>query len=388
MTHLTEEDTRQFRLVLRDFCRDHVMPTAAQRDREARYPTDVLAGLADLGALGITVPEEYGGLGLGMSVQVRAIEDVAYADASVGSVLAGHYLGMEAIRQFGSPEQRQAYLPGVADGTFRFAFALTEPDAGSDISRVRTRAVRTAGRWVLSGTKTFISNARESQAMIVFAKTDPDAGIRGLTAFVVPTDAAGIEFSQPIGKLGIRGEHAYEIALDGVVVDDAAVLGDVGGGSRIALEVLNSARIDVAGIANGVGARALDLAMAHASTRIQFDGPIRDLQAVAMMLAEIDALVQSGRLHAYDAAAIRDRGEDVRRAGALAKYVASENCFQAVDRALQIHGGYGYSTETEIERLYRDCRILRIYEGTNQIQLLTVSRLLGRRFDALGTLRD
>lgn len=388
MTQLSEVETREFTSLLREFCRENVAPTAQVRDRDAIYPTDVLAGLAQLGALGITVPEQFGGLGLGMSTQVRAIEEVAYADASVGSVLAGHYLGMEAIRQFGTPAQQQEFLPGVADGTFRFAFALTEPDAGSDISRVRTRAVRDGDRWCLTGTKTFISNARESQAMIVFAKTDVDAGIRGLTAFVVPTVTAGLEFSNPIGKMGIRGEHAYEISFDRVEVDDSAILGAEGGGSRIALEVLNSARIDVAAIANGVGARALDLAMDHATSREQFGGPIRDLQAVAMMLAEIDALVQSARLHAYHAADLRDRGEDVRRAGALAKYVASENCFQAVDRALQVHGGYGYSTETEIERLYRDCRILRIYEGTNQIQLLTVARLLGKRFDTHRTLRD
>ncbi|MGH8967072.1 MAG: acyl-CoA dehydrogenase family protein, partial [Actinomycetes bacterium] len=195
----------------------------------------------------------------------------------------------------------------------------------------------------------------------------------------------GLGFSSPIEKLGIRGEHAYEITFDGVRVERGAVLGEPGGGGRIALEVLNSARIDVAALANGVAMRALDLATGYAATRVQFGRPIRDLQAIQMSLAEIDALVQTGRLHAYHAAALRDRDEDVRRAGAIAKYVASENCFQSVDRALQIHGGYGYVKESEIERLYRDCRIFRIYEGTSQIQLLTIAKQLARLHDRHGT---
>lgn len=374
MIGVVDDQGREFQALLRDYCTAEMIPTSAERDQRALYPTEILEDLARMGALGITVPEEYGGLGLGMVTQVAAIEEVAYADASVGSVLAGHYLGMEAIRQFGSEEQRQRFLPGVADGTHRFAFALTEPDAGSDISRVRTRATPDGDRWVLTGTKTFISNARESQGLIVFAKTDLDAGIRGLTAFIVPTDAAGLGFSEPIGKMGIRGEHAYGLSFDGVVVDGDAMLAAEGGGGRIALEVLNSARIDVSAIANGIGLRALDLAVGYATERVQFDGPIRDLQAIQLMLAEMDALVQTGRLHAYHAASVRDLGEDVRRAGAIAKYVASENCFRAVDTALQVHGGYGYSTESEIERLYRDCRILRIYEGTTQIQQLVIAR--------------
>lgn len=388
MIHLSHEHTREFRDVLREFCRAEVLPGAAERDATATYPAALVDRLAELGVLGITVPEEHGGLGLEMVTQVMAIEEVSYADASLGSVLAGHYLGMESIRAFGTEEQQARYLPGVADGSRRFAFALTEPDAGSDISAIRTTAARDGSRWMLSGRKTFISSARESRGIISFAKTDMDAGIRGITAFIVDSDAPGLGYSAPIGKLGLRGEHAYEIALDGVVVDGDSVLGELGGGGRIALETLNSARIDVAAIATGVGLRALDLAVRYASERVQFGAPIRELQAVQAMLADIDAWVQSGRLHAYNAAAARDRGEDVRRLGAIAKYVATENCFKAADAALQVHGGFGVTTESEIERLYRDSRILRIYEGTSQIQQLTIARLLARRFDTAGSVRD
>ncbi|RKS68359.1 acyl-CoA dehydrogenase [Actinomadura pelletieri DSM 43383] len=385
MFDLLDDQRREFRETLREFCRKEVTPGAARRDVDAEYPAALVAQLADMGLLGITIPEEYGGLGLDMATQVLAMEEVAYADASLGSVFAGHYLGMETLRGFGSDEQRERYLPGLATGAFRVAFALTEPDAGSDISRIRTRAIAGPDGWTISGNKTFISNARESDAIVVFAMTDPGAGIRGITAFLVPTDADGLGFSAPIEKLGIRGEHAYEITLDGVVVEPDAVLGEPGGGGRIALEVLNSARIDVAALANGVAMRALDLATGYASTRVQFGRPIRELQAIQLLLAEIDALVYSGRLHAYHAAALRDQSQDVRRAGSIAKYVASENCFQSVDKALQIHGGYGYVKESEIERLYRDCRIFRIYEGTSQIQLLTIAKLLARLYDRHGT---
>jgi acyl-CoA dehydrogenase len=378
-------EQQEFRQTLRRFAREQIMPSAAQRDEDAEYPHELVAGLAQMGLMGITVPEDHGGLGLDMVSQVLAIEEIAYADASLGSVFAGHYLGLECINGFGSAEQKTEYLPRLATGEVRMAFALTEPDAGSDIGGMRTVAVRRGEEWCLSGGKTFISNAREAKFVIVFAKTDPSAGVRGISAFIVPTDAPGLTFGSPIRKLGIRGEHAYELFIDDVLVGADALLGDEGGGARIALGVLNSARIDVAALANGVAMRALDLAVGYASSRVQFGGPIRDLQAIQLSLAKIDAMVQSGRLSAYHAATLRDNGRDVRRAGSIAKYVASENCFLAVDQALQVHGGYGYVKESEIERLYRDCRVFRIYEGTSEIQLVTIAKLLSSTWDKNGT---
>jgi acyl-CoA dehydrogenase len=382
---LLDPEHEQFRETLRKFAAKKVMPSAAQRDEEATYPHDLVAGLVEMGLMGITVPEQYGGLGLDMVSQVLAIEEIAYADASLGSVFAGHYLGLECINGFGSQAQKQEYLPRLASGEARAAFALTEPDAGSDIGGMRTVAVRRGERWCLSGGKTFISNAREAKFVIVFAKTDPAAGVRGISAFIVPTDAPGLSFGEPIRKMGIRGEHAYELFIDDVTVGADALLGGESGGARVALGVLNSARIDVAALANGVAMRALDLAVGYATTRVQFGRPIRDLQAIQLSLAKIDTMVQSGRLTAYHAAALRDAGRDVRRAGSIAKYVASENCFLAVDQALQVHGGYGYVKESEIERLYRDCRVFRIYEGTSEIQLITIAKLLASTYDNHGT---
>jgi acyl-CoA dehydrogenase len=222
--------------------------------------------------------------------------------------------------------------------------------------------------------------------MLVFAKTDTSAGFRGISAFVVPTESAGLQFSQPMPKMGIRGEHAYEVSLDGVVVPRENMLGEPGDGGKVAMQVLNPSRIDAAALANGIAMRALDLALSHATARVQFGKPIRDFQAIQLSLGRMDCLVESGRLVTYRAARKKDTGADIRREASIAKYVASENAFQVVDAALQVHGGSGYMQESEIERLYRDVRLIRLYEGTSDIQLLTLSKHLATCFDSRGSL--
>jgi alkylation response protein AidB-like acyl-CoA dehydrogenase len=312
------------------------------------------------------------------------VEEVAYGDAALASIYTGHYLGLEALVLYGSEEQKRRYLTPLARGEQLAGFALTEPEAGSDVASIRTRARRDGERWLLRGNKVFISNAREAGLLIVFAKTRRDAGIEGIGAFAVRSDADGVSYSEPQDKLGIRSAPTYEVRLDNVGVPRDALIGDENAGGRIALEVLNRARIDIAAMANGIAMRALQLAADYAAERRQFGRPIRDFQAVQLLLAEMDVGVETGRLVAYRAAKLKDAGADLRRDAAIAKYVATENCFACVDRALQIHGGYGYMRESEIERLYRDCRILRIYEGTSQIQLLTIARALARRRDDHG----
>jgi alkylation response protein AidB-like acyl-CoA dehydrogenase len=253
------------------------------------------------------------------------------------------------------------------------------------VAAIRTESRRTRDGWVISGSKVFISNAREAGFLILFAKTDRDAGLDGISAFCLPTDSPGISFSRPQDKLGIRSAPTYEIRLEDVTIGRDALIGSEGKGGRIALEVLNRARIDIAAMANGIAMRALQLAADYATERQQFGRPIRDFQAVQLLLAEMDVAVETGRLATYRAAAVKDDGADIRRVASIAKYVATENCFACVDRAMQIHGGYGYMRESEIERLYRDCRVLRIYEGTSQIQLLTIARALARRRDESGS---
>ena len=367
------EEQRRLRETLRTFALEEVIPGAAERDRTAAYPAQLVARLAELGLMGITIPEEYDGLGLDTPTQLVAMEEVAYGDAALASIYTGHYLGMEGLLLYGDDEQKRRYLAPLARGEQLAGFALTETDAGSDVASIRTEARRAPAGWLIRGSKVFISNAREAGLLLLFAKTDRDAGLDGIGAFAVPTDAAGISYSQPQDKLGIRSAPTYELRLEDVAVESDALIGGEGAGGRIALEVLNRARIDIAAMANGIAMRALQLAADYAAERRQFRRPIRDFQAVQLLLAEMDVAVETGRLAAC-----------LRRDASIAKYVATENCFACVDRALQIHGGYGYMRESEVERLYRDCRILRIYEGTSQIQLLTIARALARRRDENG----
>jgi len=384
MPYEFNEEQQRLRETLRRFALEELVPGAAERDRTAAYPEHLVARLAELELMGITVPVGYGGLGLDTPTQLVAVEEVAYGDAALASIFTGHYLGMEGLLLFGTDDQKRRLLTPLARGDELAAFALTEPEAGSDVASIRTEAARDGDRWRIRGSKVFISNAREAGLQIVFARTRRDAGIEGIGAFAVRSDAAGVSYSEPQDKLGIRSAPTYEVRLDDVAVLHDALIGDEIAGARIAFEVLNRARIDIAAMANGIAMRALQLAADYAAERRQFGRAIRDFQAVQLLLAEMDVAVETGRLAAYRAAAVKDAGADVRREASIAKYVATENCFACVDHALQIHGGYGYMRESEIERLYRDCRILRIYEGTSQIQLLTIARALARRRDDRG----
>jgi alkylation response protein AidB-like acyl-CoA dehydrogenase len=384
MPHAFGPEHLDLRRTLRDFARRELLPGASDRDRDAAYPADLVRRLVDLGLMGITVPEADGGLGLDTLMLLVAVEEIAYGDAALASIYTGHYLGMEGLVLFGTADQRQRYLAPLARGEMLAGFALTEPEAGSDIGSMRTAARRDGGRWRINGSKTFISNAREAGFLMLFAKTDPDAGFRGISAFALPTSAPGLGFSSPQDKSGIRSAPTYQVFLDDLSLPADALVGEEGQGGKLALAVLNRARIDIAAMANGIAMRALQLAADYSAERVQFGHPIRDFESIQLQLAEMDAMVEVGRLAAYRAAELKDAGEDIRRASSIAKYVATENCFACVDRAVQVHGGYGFMRESEVERLYRDCRVLRIYEGTSQIQLLNLARILARTRDERG----
>ncbi|MBF6413251.1 acyl-CoA dehydrogenase family protein [Nocardia cyriacigeorgica] len=366
-------DSTDLRRTVRDFANAEILPGAAGRDESRQFPAELIRRLAEQDLMGISVPEELGGLGLSTRAQLVAIEEVARADAALASIYTAHYLGLEPILVGGTAEQRQRWLPALASGQQLAGFALTEPDAGSDIASMRTVARRAEDGWHLSGAKTFISNAREADLLVLFAKTDPEAGFRGITAFAVPKGTPGISFSEPQDKLGIRSAPTYTVYLDDVVLPHDAVIGTEGRGGNIALTALNRARIDVAAMANGIALRAWELGREYAAERKQFGHPIAEFQAIQLLLGACDAELVSARVTADWAADVKDAGQDLRRAASIAKYTATEACFQIVDRVVQIHGGAGFMRESEIERLYRDCRILRIFEGTSQIQLLTIA---------------
>jgi acyl-CoA dehydrogenase len=376
---LLTSEQQEFRRLVRDFAAREVLPGAAGRDAAGEDPAEIFARLGAMGALGITVPSQFGGLGLDTVTLVLAIEELGYADASVGSVFAGHYLGLEGLRAFGDDTTKERYLPQLARGELRAAFALTEPDAGSDIASMRSTAVRDGSQWRIRGSKIFISSAREADIMVVFAKTDPAAGFRGISAFVVPTDDEHISYSAPMAKLGCRGERAYEVGLDDVVVSSDALLGDVGEGGRIAMAVLNPSRIDVAALASGVARRALDLAVEYAGARIQFGQPIGEFQAVQFQLAEMATRLEAARLLTYNAARLRDAGASFIKEAAMAKLYASQAAEYVASRAIEVYGGYGFTREYPVEKYFRDQKVGQIYEGTSNMQLAVIAKqLLGK----------
>ena len=375
---------RAMRQVIRDFCRHEVMPGAAERDRTGAFPSAIMRGLGELGAMGITVPESCGGLGLDTQTQLLAIEEVARADAALASIYTAHLLALEVLVPYLNEAQKRRFIPEMAAGSALGAFALTEPGSGSDIGGMDTVARRDGDAWLVSGSKTFISNAADADTTVLFAKTDPAAGFRGISAFVLSRGTPGVSFSEPQDKLGIRSAPTHTVYLDGARVGDDCVIGELGTGGKIALSALNRARIDIAAMANGIAQRALELAVEYSAARVQFGHPIRDFQAIQLMLGEMDAQLEASRLTAWWAAAEKDAGADLRRAGSIAKWVATESCGSIVDKAVQVHGGAGYMRESEIERLYRDARILRIFEGTSQIQLIGIAATLAANFDLHG----
>ncbi len=372
---------RAIRDVVRDFARREVAPGARERDESGAFPHDLVARLGALDAMGITVAIEDGGLGLDTMTQLLAIEEVAAADAALASIYTAHLLALEVLTLGATPAQRRRYLVDLANGSKLAAFALTEPDAGSDVGSMSSVAHRDGDAWRLRGEKTYISNAAEADVLVVFAKSDPAAGFRGISAFLVRRDSPGLSFSSPQDKCGIRSAGTYSVYLDDVMVSPEDVVGELGRGASLAMRALNGARIDVAAMANGIAARALQLATQYATSRHQFGEPLRDFQAVQLMLGEMDARLEAARVTASWAAAAKDAGGDLRRAGSIAKWTATEHCAQIVDMAVQVHGGAGFMRESEIERLYRDSRILRIFEGTSQIQLLTIASALAATFD-------
>ncbi|TQC48390.1 acyl-CoA dehydrogenase [Rhodococcus sp. WS4] len=366
-------DAAEFRTTVRAFANREIHPGAAFRDETREFPAELVKRLGEQDLMGISVPEEFGGLGLSTKTQLIAIEEVARTDAALASIYTAHYLGLEPILVGGTEEQKRRWLPRLASGELLAGFALTEPDAGSDIASMRTTARREDDGWHLSGSKTYISNAKEADLVVLFAKTDPSAGFRGITAFVLPQNTPGVSYSEPQDKLGIRSAPTYTVYLDDVVLPHDAVVGTEGRGGNIALTALNRARIDVAAMANGIALRAWELGRSYAAERKQFGHPIAEFQAIQLLLGACDAQLVASRVTADWAADVKDTGADLRRAASVSKYVATEACFSIVDQTVQIHGGAGFMRESEIERLYRDCRILRIFEGTSQIQLLTIA---------------
>ncbi len=373
---LTEEQ-RAIRDVVREFAVEEVRPGAQQRDREQTFPEDVWDGLADLDLTGLTVPEEYGGIDVDRVTYSVANEELAYGSLSVATALSVHALATSCIATFGDEDQRERWLPEMAEGRPVGAFALSEPHAGSNPRAMTTEARREGEEYVINGEKQWITNGTRAGVAVVFAKTDRNDDDT-VTQFLVPMDTPGVSVGSKEDKLGLRASDTTTLVFEDARVPVENRLTEVGRGLSAAFSILTGGRVGIASQAVGLAQAALDAATAYADEREQFDQSLDEIQTVRHKLAEMHADVKAGRLLTRDAARQLDEGDPkaAAQAASVAKLVASENAMDVTNEAVQIHGGYGYTSEYDVERFYRDAKITTIYEGTSEIQKEIIARHL------------
>jgi alkylation response protein AidB-like acyl-CoA dehydrogenase len=361
---------------VRTFARERVEPVAAELDLEGRFPYELVAELAELGLMGLPIPEAYGGAGGDTVSYAIAIEELARVDSSVAITVAAHTsLGTMPILLYGSEEQKQRWLPDLASGRRLAAFGLTEPDAGSDAGATRTTAALRNGSWIVNGSKLFITNAGTdiTWGVTITARTGDDE----ISNLVVENGAPGYAISAPMKKLGWRASDTRELSFEDCAVPEGNLLGERGAGFRQFLEILDGGRISVAAMGVGLAQGAYDLAYAYAKEREQFGKPIASFQAIRFKLADMATEIEAGRALVHKAAWLKDQGRAFAREAAMAKLYTGELSSRVAGAALQIHGGFGYMEDSAISRLYRDQKILEIGEGTNEVQRMVIARLLG-----------
>ena len=372
---LTEEQ-ELVRRTVRDFAEQKVAPVAEELDREHRFPYDLVAELAELGLMGMPIPEEYGGGGSDTISYAIAIEELTRIDSSVAITVAAHTsLGTMPIFLFGTEEQKQEWLPNLASGKKLAAFGLTEPGAGSDAAATRTRAELENGDWVINGSKIFITNAGTdiSACVTITAVT----GENEISNLIVPNGSPGYDISPPMEKLGWRASDTRELSFKDVRVPEGNLLGERGQGLHQFLEILDGGRISVAAMGVGLAQGAYDLAFKYAQEREQFGKPIASFQAIQFQLADMAMEIEAGRNLVYKTAWLKDEGRPFAKEAAMAKLYTGELSHRVANQSLQIHGGYGFMEESAIARLYRDQKILEIGEGTNEVQRMVIARHLG-----------
>lgn len=373
---LTDEQ-RMIRDMARDFARERLVPGAAARDKTAAFPKDELAEMAALGFLGMLTPAKWGGSDTGMIAHALALEEIAYGDGAISTIMSVHNgVGQKPIADFGSDALKDQFLKPLATGDMLGAFALTEPEAGSDASAVRTRAVRDGNHFVLNGTKQFITSGKNGSLAIVFAVTDPDAGKKGISAFVVPTDTPGYDVTGIEKKMGQRCSDTAQITFNDCRLTPDLLLGEEGQGYRIALSNLEGGRVGIAAQAVGMAQAALDCAVDYAKDRKSFGKPIIEHQAVGHRLADLATQIEAARLMYLNAARLREAGEPCLKEASMAKLFASEMAERVCSGAMQTLGGYGYVEDFPIERICRDVRVCQIYEGTSDVQRMVIARAL------------
>jgi butyryl-CoA dehydrogenase len=368
------EQQKMIRSMVREFAEKEIAPHAAELDKTGEYPTKILEKMAKLGLLGIIIPQQYGGAGLDTISYATVVEEISRKCASTGVITSVHNsLVAWPIMKYGSEEQKKKYLPILATGEKIGAFAGTEPNAGSDLGAMKTTAVLKGNHYIINGDKTFITSGPKAGIIIVFAVTDKNAGTKGISAFIIENTFKGYKVGSIFDKLGINASQTSELLFENMEVPKENLLGKEGEGFKIALSTLDGGRIGIASQAVGIAQAALDESIAYSKQREQFGKPLAKFQAIQWMIADMATRIEAARFLVYNAAYAKDKGGRFSKEAAMAKLFASETAMDTVIKAVQIHGGYGYTKEYMVERLFRDAKITEIYEGTSEVQRMVIS---------------
>ncbi len=371
------EDQQILQKTVREFCAHEIAPHSRRWDEEEKFPAEIVPKLAELGLMGMQLPEQYGGAGMKFSDYVVVIEELARVDGSVCLTVASHNsLCAGHIFLAGNEAQKQKYLPQLARGQTLGAWGLTEPGSGSDAAAARTTAVKQGDRWILNGTKTFITQGTVAGIYVILASTTPEKKQKGLTAFVLEKGQKGFRTGKKIEKMGLRASDTAELILEDVEVPDENRLGEIDSGFMHTLRILEKGRIGIASMAVGLGRGAVEEAVRYAKQRVQFGKPIAQLQAIQLMLADAATQMDAARLLVRRAAWLQDQGKRTAMESSVAKLFAARVAMAACDMAIQVHGGYGYTREFPVERYLRDCKLTEIGEGTNEVQRMIIARQL------------
>ncbi|KKB33467.1 acyl-CoA dehydrogenase [Bacillus thermotolerans] len=375
------DEQDMMRKMVRDFAEHEIAPFIETMEETDEYPLQIIRKMGDYGLMGIPIPTEYGGAGADFTSYILAIHELAKVSATVGVILSVHTsVGTNPILYFGTEEQKRKYIPKLASGEYIGAFALTEPNAGSDAGKIRTSAVKRGEKYILNGSKVFITNGGAADTYITFAVTDPDAGSRGISAFIVEKDTPGFSIGKKEKKMGLHGSNTTELIFEHAEVPEENLLGQEGEGFKIAMANLDAGRIGIAAQALGIAEAALACSIQYAQERVQFEKALAANQGISFKIADMATDVEAARLLVYRAAELRTRGVKCGKEASMAKRFATDTAMRAATEAVQVYGGYGYTKEYPVERLFRDAKITQIYEGTNEIQRVVISKyILGEK---------
>jgi len=375
MEFLLTEEQLMLKDMVSKFAKERIAPVAAENERNHIYPADIIAEAGELGLMGIAYPTEYGGAGMDYVSYFLAVEEVSRWCASTGVIISAHSsLVCDPIYRFGTEEQKMKYLPDLLSGKKIGSFSLTESGAGSDSGATKTTAKFENGKWILNGSKLFATNGKEAEVFVLIASTEPSLKTKGVTAFIVDKDTPGYRIGKVEKKLGIRSSSTAEIILENVEIPDENRLGPVNGGFKIAMITLDGGRLGIASQGLGIARAAMEDSIKYSKERFQFDQPIANFQAIQWMIADMATRYEASWLLTWKASRMKDLGLNYSKEAAMAKLDTSETAMFCANKGIQIHGGYGYTEDFNVERYYRDAKICEIYEGTSEIQRLVIAR--------------